>query len=241
MIAIKTENLTKKFGELVAVDNLNLQIAKGEFYALLGLNGAGKTTAIKMLSCLMLPTSGDAYLLGNSIIKNELKVKEIINLSPQETAIAPNLSVEENLIFIAQIYGMNELQAKLAAKKYINLLKIDDKKNVKAKKLSGGLQRRLSIAMALITQPQILFLDEPTLGLDVRIRKEIRNILKQLKKEVTIILTTQYLDEVEELADRVGIMHYGKLKIEGTIEEIKKFTSTNSFRDAFLSLTEEEL
>ena len=123
MIAIKTENLTKKFGELVAVDNLNLQIAKGEFYALLGLNGAGKTTAIKMLSCLMLPTSGDAYLLGNSIIKNELKVKEIINLSPQETAIAPNLSVEENLIFIAQIYGMNELQAKLAAKKYINLLK----------------------------------------------------------------------------------------------------------------------
>lgn len=206
MIAIETKSLTKKFGEVIAVDNLSLNIHEGELFALLGLNGAGKTTTIKMLTCLIQPTSGDAFVLGNSITEHSQLVKQVTNVSPQETAVAANLTVKENLEFIAGIYGQSKNEAKQSALKMVESFKLQDVYKKKAKVLSGGMQRRLSIAMALISNPKILFLDEPTLGLDVLARRELWSIIKELKKDVTIILTTHYLEEVEALADRVGVM-----------------------------------
>lgn len=236
MIIIETKDLCKKYGEKIVVNNLNLQIDEGELYSLLGVNGAGKTTTIKMLSCLIKPTSGDAFLMGNSIIKNPYKVKEIINVSPQETAIAPNLTVRENLELIAGIYGISKANIKNKVDEIINEFDLNEVENDLAKTLSGGWQRRLSITMSLISEPKILFLDEPTLGLDVIARRELWHIIKKLKNKVTIILTTHYLEEVEALSDRVGIMAKGILKAEGTVEELKKISGKDSFEDAFVEL-----
>ncbi|CAI8991609.1 ABC-2 type transport system ATP-binding protein [Bacillus sp. IT-79MI2] len=223
-MAIIIKNLTKKFKERTAVDNLSLTIKKGEFFALLGQNAAGKTTTIKMLSCLLTPTSGDALMLGDSIIKKPTAVKQKINISPQETAVAPNLSVRENLEFITSIYGSNKQEVKQKAVEMMTKFGLSERAKNKAKTLSGGLQRRLSIAMALISSPQIIFLDEPTLGLDIRARHDLWKTLLELKGKITIILTTHYLEEVEALADRVGIMHGGKLHALGTIDELKENT-----------------
>ncbi|EOP53208.1 ABC transporter ATP-binding protein [Bacillus pseudomycoides] len=238
-MAIIIKNLTKKFKERTAVDNLSLTIKKGEFFALLGQNAAGKTTTIKMLSCLLTPTSGDALMLGDSIIKKPTAVKQKINISPQETAVAPNLSVKENLEFIASIYGSNKQEAKQKAVEMMTKFGLSERAKNKAKTLSGGLQRRLSIAMALISSPKIIFLDEPTLGLDIRARHDLWKTLLELKGKITIILTTHYLEEVEALADRVGIMHGGKLHALGTIDELKENTGQSSLEDIFLTLTEE--
>ncbi|PEA82591.1 ABC transporter ATP-binding protein [Bacillus pseudomycoides] len=238
-MAIIIKNLTKKFKERTAVDNLSLTIKKGEFFALLGQNAAGKTTTIKMLSCLLTPTSGDALMLGDSIIKKPTAVKQKINISPQETAVAPNLSVKENLEFIARIYGSNKQEAKQKAVEMMTKFGLSERAKNKAKTLSGGLQRRLSIAMALISSPKIIFLDEPTLGLDIRARHDLWKTLLELKGKITIILTTHYLEEVEALADRVGIMHGGKLHALGTIDELKENTGQSSLEDIFLTLTEE--
>lgn len=238
-MAIIIKNLTKKFKERTAVDNLSLTIKKGEFFALLGQNAAGKTTTIKILSCLLTPTSGDALMLGDSIIKKPTAVKQKINISPQETAVAPNLSVKENLEFIASIYGSNKQEAKQKAVEMMTKFGLSERAKNKAKTLSGGLQRRLSIAMALISSPQIIFLDEPTLGLDIRARHDLWKTLLELKGKITIILTTHYLEEVEALADRVGIMHGGKLHALGTIDELKENTGQSSLEDIFLTLTEE--
>ncbi|MEA4889757.1 MAG: ABC transporter ATP-binding protein [Clostridiaceae bacterium] len=240
MTAIEITDLTKKFKERTAVDSLNLSIEKGEFFALLGQNGAGKTTTIKMLCCLSAPTSGDAVLLGDSIVKNPEAVKQKLNVSPQETAVAPNLSVKENLELIAGIYGSNKHEARLKAETIIQTFGLNDRTKDKAKTLSGGLQRRLSIAMAMISDPEIIFLDEPTLGLDVRARRELWKSLNLLKGKKTIILTTHYLEEAEALSDRIGIMHQGKLKALGTAEQLKQQTGAASFEDAFLKLTEAE-
>lgn len=238
-MAIIIKNLTKKFKERTAVDNLSLTIKKGEFFALLGQNAAGKTTTIKMLSCLLTPTSGDALMLGDSIIKKPTAVKQKINISPQETAVAPNLSVKENLEFISSIYGSNKQEAKQKAVEMMTKFGLSERAKNKAKTLSGGLQRRLSIAMALISSPKIIFLDEPTLGLDIRARHDLWKTLLELKGKITIILTTHYLEEVEVLADRVGIMHGGKLHALGTIDELKENTGQSSLEDIFLTLTEE--
>ncbi|MGG3526199.1 ABC transporter ATP-binding protein [Bacillus pseudomycoides] len=238
-MAIIIKNLTKKFKERTAVDNLSLTIKKGEFFALLGQNAAGKTTTIKILSCLLTPTSGDALMLGDSIIKKPTAVKQKINISPQETAVAPNLSVKENLEFIASIYGSNKQEAKQKAVEMMTKFGLSERAKNKAKTLSGGLQHRLSIAMALISSPQIIFLDEPTLGLDIRARHDLWKTLLELKGKITIILTTHYLEEVEALADRVGIMHGGKLHALGTIDELKENTGQSSLEDIFLTLTEE--
>lgn len=236
MKSIAITSLTKKYGNLTAVNNLNLQIEKGELFALLGTNGAGKTTTIKMLSCLITPTSGDATLLGNSISKQAQEVKQAINISPQETAVAANLSVFENLKFIAGIYGESKNVSCQKAKDFASLFNLDSVLSQKAKTLSGGMQRRLSIAMALITNPQILFLDEPTLGLDVISRRELWTSIKALKGKITIILTTHYLDEVEELADRIGIMKSGALAATGTVAELTTQTDTKKLEDAFIAL-----
>ena len=236
---IKTINLTKKFGDLIAVDNLNLSIEKGELFSLLGLNGAGKTTTIKMLSCLIQPTSGDATILDKNLIKDAQFIKQRLNVSPQETAVAPNLSAWENLKMIAGIYGTDKKIIPQKVDTMISVFKLADVQNKKAKLLSGGMQRRLSIAMALITEPEILFLDEPTLGLDVIARRELWAIIKKLKEKTTIILTTHYLEEVEALSDRVAIMQKGKIKAIGTVEELLNQTNSKTLEDAFVLLNEE--
>jgi len=237
MNAITITNLTKKYGGLTAVDNLNLTIEKGELFALLGVNGAGKTTTLKMLSCLIRPTGGDAVLLGESILKNPNAVKQKINVSPQETAIAPNLTVFENLALIAGIYGQNAAASRKNAHEMSSRFGLDDVLEKKTKVLSGGMQRRLSIAMALITNPQILFLDEPTLGLDVLARRELWAAIRQMKTKVTIILTTHYLEEVEALSDRIGVMTKGRLAVVGTVAELLLQTGTANLEDAFVSLS----
>ena len=235
--AIQINNLCKTYGTKKAVDNLTLHINKGELFSLLGVNGAGKTTTIKMLCGLCPATSGEATLNGFSI-RNEIhKVKEIINISPQETAIAQNLTIKENLEFIAGIYGSSKTEQKEKAKKMINLFNLQEFENQKAKTLSGGYQRKLSIAMALISNPKILFLDEPTLGLDVLSRRELWNLITSLKGKITIILTTHYLEEAEYLSDRIGIMTNGKLKALGTPTELIQKTNTKNFEDAFIQIS----
>ena len=239
MIAIKTDNLTKKFKNITAVDNLNLEINQNELFALLGVNGAGKTTTIKMLSCLINPTEGDAFVFDISISKEPNKVKPLMNVSPQETAIAPNLTVKENLELIGGIYGMDKKTASEKAQNMISLFGLEEIQNNRAKILSGGYQRRLSIAMALISEPKLLFLDEPTLGLDVLARRELWKVIKNLKKDITIILTTHYLEEAVALSDRIGIMVKGKLKIVGTAEKIIQTMNTDNFEDAFIAISED--
>lgn len=239
MSAIVTKNLTKKYKDKIAVNSINLSINDGEMYALLGVNGAGKSTTIKMLSCLIKPISGDALLNGNSIVSDSEKVKRIINVSPQETAVAPNLTVRENLELMARIYGFGNEDAVSKAQKMIEDFELSDIAKSKAKTLSGGWQRRLSIAMALISDPEILFLDEPTLGLDVLARRELWNKIGSLKGKITIILTTHYLKEAESLSDRIGIMVKGNLIAEGTAEELKQSVNANTFEDAFVKIAEE--
>lgn len=235
MTAIQTTALTKKYKEKTAVAALDLTIAQGELFALLGMNGAGKTTTIKMLSCLTQPTGGDAVLLGDSIVSAPMKVKEKINVSPQETAVAPNLTVRENLRFICGIYGHNAKTSAQMAEEMITGFGLEEIAENKAKNLSGGWQRRLSIAMALITKPQILFLDEPTLGLDVLARRELWHAIKNLKGKITIILTTHYLEEAQALADRIGIMANGRLNAV-TAPELMALAKSDNFEDAFLTL-----
>lgn len=239
MSAIVTKNLTKKYKDKIAVNSINLSINDGEMYALLGVNGAGKSTTIKMLSWLIKPTSGDALLNGNSIVSDSEKVKRIINVSPQKTAVAPNLTVRENLELMARIYGFGNEDAVSKAQKMIEDFELSDIAKSKAKTLSGGWQRRLSIAMALISDPEILFLDEPTLGLDVLARRELWNKIGSLKGKITIILTTHYLEEAESLSDRIGIMVKGNLIAEGTAEELKQSVNANNFEDAFVKIAEE--
>lgn len=239
MNAIHTKNLTKRYKEKTAVNNLNLTVREGELYGLLGVNGAGKSTTIKMLSTLTQPTSGDAEILGNSIISDAAKVKEIINVSPQETAVAAKLSVRENLEFIAKIYGADKRTAKEKAQKMIERFDMEDVARQKAGTLSGGWQRRLSIAMALISEPKVLFLDEPTLGLDVLARRELWHVIEKLKGKVTIILTTHYLEEAEALCDRIGVMTKSRLKAEGTVAELKALAGIDNFEEAFIRITED--
>lgn len=237
MEAIETKHLTKVYKTRIAVDDLTFSIKSGEFFALLGFNGAGKTTTIKMLSGLTKPSSGSISILGKHMTDDLDYIKKNINVSPQETAIAPNLTVYENLVFIARIYGFSKEVAAIKANEMMLKFKLEDRKNEKSKKLSGGLKRRLSIAMALVTEPKIIFLDEPTLGLDVRARRELWYVLNALRGEVTMILTTHYLDEVEALADRIAILDKGQLKIVGSLEDLKKKTKLEKLEDIFITLT----
>ena len=234
MIAIETKKLTKKFKDKVAVNGIDLKIKQGELFALLGVNGAGKTTTIKMLSGLILPTSGDIIIENMNMNKDIFKIKEILNVSPQETAIAQNLTVKENLEFMAGVYQIKDKEKKI--NELIKEFKLDEVLNKKAKTLSGGWQRKVSIAISLINDPKILFLDEPTLGLDVIARKELWKVINSLKGKITIILTTHYMEEAESLSDRIGIMANGNLIDIGTSEELIKKTKTKNFEDAFVSI-----
>lgn len=239
MGAIKTVNLTKKYKDLTAVGHLNLQIEQGELFSLLGVNGAGKTTTIKMLCCLTKPTSGDAFVGGSSIVEEEARIKSIIGVSPQETAVAPNLSVKENLELICGIHSFSKEKRTTKIRELSGEFGLEPILNKKAGKLSGGWQRRLSIAMALISEPQILFLDEPTLGLDVIARSELWDILRSLKGKITIVLTTHYMEEAEALSDRIGIMKNGRMLALGTADELMHLASKDKFEHAFISIVKE--
>ena len=225
MEAIKTEGLIKKYKDITAVDKFNLTVEQGELFSLLGVNGAGKTTVIKMLSCLTRPTGGDAFINGGSIVSQTKEVKKIIGVSPQETAVAPNLTVKENLEMMCGVHAFCR----------------EKRKQKTAGKLSGGWQRRLSIAMALISEPRVLFLDEPTLGLDVLARSELWDVISSLKGRITIILTTHYMEEAEALSDRIGIMKDGGLLALGTVSELKERAGTDKFEDAFIRIVKEEI
>lgn len=239
MDAIRIEGLTKKYRDVVAVDNLTLSIHKGELFSLLGVNGAGKTTTIKMLSCLTKATSGDALLNGKSIIKDTAEVKSIIAISPQETAVATGLTVRENLDLICGIYRFTSTRKNEKIAEFTQLLGLENVIDKKAGRLSGGYQRRLSIAMALISEPEILFLDEPTLGLDVIARSDLWDIIRSLKGKITVILTTHYMEEAEALSDRIGIMKNGKLLICDTADKIKETANTDNFEQAFIRIVKE--
>lgn len=239
MQAIKTTQLVKRYKNLTAVDKLGLEIQQGELFSLLGVNGAGKTTVIKMLSCLTKPTSGDALVDGYSITNEPVQVKRLIGVSPQETAVAPNLSVKENLELICGIHGFSKEKTKTKIQELSKQFSLDSVLQRKAGKLSGGWQRRVSIAMALISEPQILFLDEPTLGLDVLARHDLWEVIRSLKGKITIILTTHYMEEAETLSDRIGIMKSGRLLAVGTVEELNAKANTNDFETAFVSIVKE--
>ena len=239
MTAIKTENLTKKYKDKTVVNKLNLEINKGELFALLGVNGAGKSTTIKMLTTLVTPTRGDAVLFGKSIVSDRQAVKEITSVSPQETAVAQNLTVKENLQLMAKIYSFKGSQVDEKVAEIMEKFDLEEIAKSKAKTLSGGWQRRLSIAMALISEPKILFLDEPTLGLDVLARRELWEQIEKLKGNTTIILTTHYLEEAESLSDRIGIMNKGVLKAVGTAKELIQLAQTEDFEQAFVKLSKE--
>ncbi len=236
MSAVKINGLVKRYKNVTAVDNINLEIGKGELFSLLGVNGAGKTTAVKMLSCLTTPTSGDAFICGHSILKDADSIKRIIGVSPQETAVAPNLSVKENLELICGIHGFSKEKTSSKIKELAKEFDLDSVLKRKAGKLSGGWQRRVSIAMALISEPEILFLDEPTLGLDVIARRELWETIRFLKGKVTVIMTTHYMEEAEALSDRTGIMKNGKLLAVGTPQELKEKANADDFETAFVSI-----
>lgn len=233
MITIK--NLTKKYKHVTALNNVNLDVKDGELYGLLGVNGAGKSTLIKILCGLTKKTSGEVIVNGYDLDKDAVKIKEIIDVSPQEISVAQNLTVQENLKFFASVYGKKDNPL---IEEIISTFKLDTVLNQRTKTLSGGYKRRLSVAVALISEPQILFLDEPTLGLDVLARRELWSIINKLKGKMTIILTSHYLDEIEQLCDRVGVMSNGNVLAVGTTQELMELTSTATFENAFVSLVE---
>lgn len=241
MDAIRIEGLTKKYKDVVAVDDLHLRVGRGELLSLLGVNGAGKTTAIKMLSCLVQPTAGDAFLCGKSIRRESAAVKEMIAVSPQETAVAPGLSVRENLALMCGVHGFSRERSAEKIAQITAALGLEGVLNKRAGKLSGGWQRRLSIAMALISDPEILFLDEPTLGLDVIARSDLWELIRALRGKMTIVLTTHYLEEAEALSDRIAIMRDGRLLICESAENIKLAAQTDRFEEAFVRIVKGEV
>jgi ABC-2 type transport system ATP-binding protein len=238
MEIIKVENLVKKFGDFAALKGVNLSVEEGELFGLLGVNGAGKTTLIRVLCGLTKPSDGNAFIFGDSIHGDMTNIKSKIAISPQETSVAPNLTVMENLTFFARIYGFSKEQAKEKVDEFITYFNFEEIKDKRVKTLSGGWQRRLSLAIALISDPKIIFLDEPTLGLDVIARRELWTTIKKLKGKVTVILTSHYLEEIESLCDRVAILSRGNLLTTGTVDDIKRESGENNFEDAFVKIAE---
>ena len=240
MNAIEVRSLSKRYGALTALDALSLDVKEGELFGLLGVNGAGKSTLIKILCGLIRPTSGEAVVAGISLATELDKIKAAVDVSPQNTSVAPNLTVRENLAFFAGIYGVPRADVPDKVREVAELFSLTDVLDKRAKTLSGGYARRVSIAIALISSPKILFLDEPTLGLDVLARRELWRVIGKLKGRITILLTSHYLEEIEALCDRVAVLCRGKLLAVGTVPELEQATGTASLEDAFVTLAEKE-
>lgn len=237
--AIVVTGLSKQYPDKTAVDNISFSVDKGSIFSLLGVNGAGKTTTIKMLCGLTRPTGGEAYVLSHDIHTELGEVKKLVNISPQDTSVASRLTVRENLEFIAGIYGANRKKQREKADEMIQYFHLQEVADRRAKVLSGGWQRKLSIAMALITEPQIIFLDEPTLGLDVLARRELWEVIRRMKEKITIILTTHYMEEAESLSDKVAVMVDGRIKAMGSVEELKEQTGADNLEEAFVRIAQE--
>lgn len=238
MNAIEIDHLSKSFGACTAVSDLTLSIRQGEIFSLLGVNGAGKTTALRMLCGLTHADSGKIRILGHPA--GSVEAKSLLGLSPQETAVAENLTARENLVLAARIHGMSRPDAHRAADAMIDRLSLAPIADRCARKLSGGWQRRLSIAMALIPDPAVLVLDEPTLGLDVLARRELWEVVRGLRGKTTVLLTTHYLEEAEALSDRIAVMSGGQLRALGTAGELKSLTRAETFEEAFVILAQKE-
>jgi ABC-2 type transport system ATP-binding protein len=221
MNAVQTFKLTKEFDGLVAVNGVDLEIKEGELFSLLGPNGAGKTTTIRMLCCLLKPTRGTASILGYDIAKEPFKVKELIGVSPQETVLSERLNCWENLALIGKVYGLSSEEVKGRSKKLLETMGLMERSKDQVRRFSGGMKRRLSIAMALVSDPRVLFLDEPTLGLDPQARRAIWEYIAELKGKKTILLTTHYMEEADSLSDRIGIIDEGRVVALGTSQELK--------------------
>lgn len=234
MTAIRIDKLRKEYKGVTAVDGISLSIEEGELFSLLGVNGAGKTTTIKMLSTLTDPTSGDAEVCGFSIRRDRSRIRELADISMQETAVARKLTVRENIEFYAKLNGLGAEETRETLDAVYDAFGLGEVRDRQAQKLSGGWQRKLSIALALVSRPKVLFLDEPTLGLDVIARRELWRMISSLKGKMTIILTTHYMEEAEALSDRIGIMKDGKLLFVGTKEALFDATGTQSVEEAFL-------
>lgn len=237
--AIVVTGLSRQYPDKTAVDNISFSVNKGSIFSLLGVNGAGKTTTIKMLCGLTRPTGGEAYVLSHNIHTELDEVKKLVNISPQDTSVASRLTVRENLEFIAGIYGAGRKKQREKADEMIQYFHLQEVADRRAKVLSGGWQRKLSIAMALITEPQIIFLDEPTLGLDVLARRELWEVIRRMKEKITIILTTHYMEEAESLSDKVAVMVDGQIKAMGSVEELKEQTGADNLEEAFVRIAQE--
>ncbi len=238
MLAVQTKELTKKYKEKTAVDSLDLCVEQGELFSLLGVNGAGKTTTVRMLCCLSEPTSGEAFVMGKNCKSEQAAVKSVIGISPQDTAVAERLTVRENLVFMCRVYGFDAKKTEQRTNELIETFAMQEVANSRAKTLSGGWKRKLSIAMALIGEPKVLFLDEPTLGLDVLARRELWRAIEALKGKITIILTTHYMEEAEQLSDRIAIMINGKIAALGTLAEIEQLSGAQGLENAFVAIAE---
>ena len=238
MTAVQTRDLTKRYKGKTAVNSLDITVEKGELFALLGVNGAGKTTTIRMLTCLSRPTSGEAYICGHSVTEESTLVKKVVGVSPQDTAVADNLTVRENLGLIAGIYGIKGAERSERISEMERMFRLGEVMDQRAKTLSGGWKRRLSIAMALISEPEVLFLDEPTLGLDVLARRELWSAIESLKGRTTVILTTHYMEEAEQLSDRIAVMVSGRLRALGTLAELEALTGEKGLENAFIKIAE---
>lgn len=238
MNAIETRKLTKRYKTKTAVSELDLTVKEGELFALLGVNGAGKTTTVRMLSCLSEPTSGECFVCEKSCIKEPQAVKEIIDISPQDTAVADNLTVFENLRLICGIYGYSKEKTTEKIEEMIKLFNMEEVRNSRSKTLSGGWKRKLSIAMALISEPKVLFLDEPTLGLDVLARRDLWSVVEELKGKITIVLTTHHMEEAEHLADRIAIMLEGQIAALGTLAELEELSGKQGLEESFVAIAE---
>lgn len=236
MTAIRIDKLRKEYKGVTAVDGISLSIEEGELFSLLGVNGAGKTTTIKMLSTLTDPTSGDAEVCGFSIRRDRSRIRELADISMQETAVARKLTVRENIEFYAKLNGLGAEETRETLDAVYDAFGLGEVRDRQAQKLSGGWQRKLSIALALVSRPKVLFLDEPTLGLDVIARRELWRMISSLKGKMTIILTTHYMEEAEALSDRIGVMKDGKLLFVGTQEEMYASTGKGSVEDAFIEI-----
>ncbi len=238
MLAVETKKLVKKYKTKTAVKGLDLAINEGEIYALLGVNGAGKTTTIRMLTCLSTPTAGECFVCGKNCVTEQSAVKSIAGISPQDTAVAENLTVEENLRLMCGIFGYSKEKTAESVKSAIEMFGLSEYEKSRAKTLSGGWKRKLSIAMAMIGEPKVLFLDEPTLGLDVLARRELWKVIEKLKSKITIILTTHYMEEAEQLSDRIGVMINGELKAEGRLSELEAQTGEQGLENVFVKIAE---
>ena len=237
MNAIEVMNLHKSFGETKAVQGVDFNVEQGEIYSLLGPNGAGKTTTISMLSCLLRPDEGDARIMGHSIKENQMGVKSALGVVPQEIALYEDLTARENLTFWGKMYGLRGGALKARVEEVLEIIGLQDRAKERVGKYSGGMKRRVNIGVALLHKPKVIYMDEPTVGIDPQSRRNILDSVVDLKKQgMTVLYTTHYMEEAQELSDHIGIVDHGKMIANGTHDELVKLVGEQTRIDLTLSM-----